>query len=436
MKCPKCLKENDSIASFCEYCGTKMHPEQAADRNRCPKCLKENDSIANFCEHCGANMHVDQDENIEEKNDSAVKENPENHYSAEEESADSRDQMVHEDTEFVFEEEQRMESTEEETVLWNHDSFSPWSSNLPSQEKSHSVRKNPYDALLDEYYGRMPKEPQKAEKQKISPSTQFPVENEKDFEVSVAPKKGNKSWIMLILLLFLLIGIAGGLGIGFIIGKMGDVSDSAVSSESEITPVPEIVVIEMGGEPFESVVPLTPAAEAVSLPTPTPTPTLAPEYLTTVMKYEAASIDESKRVSVVNAKASSVIKQEDLVNEPYLLFDYNEQTNWQEGVSGSGIGEYIKANLGKTEKIRYISFRLGNWKTDRYFTGNNYPTQLRLQFGGITKTVKFPGHVREEFVVEIIPPCETSYLNIVIDEVSRGTEWDDTVITDVSLFRE
>lgn len=242
---------------------------------------------------------------------------------------------------------------------------------------------------------------------------------------------------MLVLLLFLLLGIAGGFGISFIIGKMGDVSDSAVSSESEITPVPEIVVIDMGGEPFESVVLLTPAAEAVSLPTPTPTPTptLAPEYLTTVMKYEAASIDESKRVSVPNAKASSVIKQEDLDNEPYLLFDYNEQTNWQEGVSGSGIGEYIKANLGKTEKIRYISFRLGNWKTDRYFTGNNYPTQLTLGFGGITKTVRFPGYVREEFVVEIIPPCETSYLDIIIDEASRGSEWDDTVITDVSLFR-
>lgn len=61
---------------------------------------------------------------------------------------------------------------------------------------------------------------------------------------------------------------------------------------------------------------LTPAAEAVSLPTSTPTPMLAPKYLTTVMKYEAASIDESKRVSVADAKASSVIKQEDLVNEP------------------------------------------------------------------------------------------------------------------------
>lgn len=97
--------------------------------------------------------------------------------------------MVHEDTESVFEEEQRMESTEEETVLWNQDSFSPWSGNLPSQENSHSVKKNPYDVLLDEYYGRTPKEPQKAEKQKISPPKQFPDENEKNFEVPAAPKK-------------------------------------------------------------------------------------------------------------------------------------------------------------------------------------------------------------------------------------------------------
>ena len=53
---------------------------------------------------------------------------------------------------------------------------------------------------------------------------------------------------MLILLLFLLVGIASGFGISFIIGKMGDVSDSAVSSDPEITTVPEIVVIDMGAK--------------------------------------------------------------------------------------------------------------------------------------------------------------------------------------------
>lgn len=150
---------------------------------------------------------------------------------------------------------------------------------------------------------------------------------------------------------------------------------------------------------------------------------------------EMPFVDSSKRIEVISAYATSVIAQEGTTNEPIKVFDQKIDTNWQEGVSGPGIGQGFTAGFRNSEKVRYLTFMLGNWKTDRYYYGNNRPKTLTLELGTFKTQVTFPDEWKE-FYVEISPACEAASLNVIIDEVYAGSNWDDTPVTDISLFRE
>ena len=78
-------------------------------------------------------------------------------------------------------------------------------------------------------------------------------------------------------------------------------------------------------------------------------------------------------------------------------------------------------------------FRLGYWKTDRYFYGNNRPSCLRIQMEDFSTEINFPDKY-QEFWVELSYPYETEYLSLTIEGVHAGTSWDDTPITDVRAF--
>jgi hypothetical protein len=78
---------------------------------------------------------------------------------------------------------------------------------------------------------------------------------------------------------------------------------------------------------------------------------------------------------------------------------------------------------------------LGNWKTDRYYHSNNRPKTLTLELGDFKTQVTFPDEWKE-FYVESSPACEAPALSVTIDKVYAGSSWDDTPITDISLFRE
>lgn len=161
-----------------------------------------------------------------------------------------------------------------------------------------------------------------------------------------------------------------------------------------------------------------------------------PEEITAALvDYASVSIDSSKRIGILSAEATSTIVQETTTNEPLLMFDNKLDTNWQEGVDGPGIGQGFKAIFQEPSKVKYLVFYLGNWKTDNYFYGNNRPKVLTLEMGALHTQIEFLDKW-EEFCVELTPACDASSLTVTIDEVYAGTSWDDTVITDISLYRE
>lgn len=71
--------------------------------------------------------------------------------------------------------------------------------------------------------------------------------------------------------------------------------------------------------------------------------------------------------------------------------DGDEVTSWQEGVEGPGIGETIYYKLDQEQPITYLTFKLGNWRNDKYFYGNNRPRTLTITLDDYSLPDYLPG---------------------------------------------
>lgn len=150
-----------------------------------------------------------------------------------------------------------------------------------------------------------------------------------------------------------------------------------------------------------------------------------------------ASLGESYKLPVSQATATSVIDQEGHDNSADMVLDGRDETSWQEGVDGPGIGEGLTFSLDRNYEIEYLSFKLGNWRSDEFYYENHRPMTLKVIMGGQETLVDFPDEKTEQWV-KIDGDCETSQIQIEIVEVYQGTSavWDDTCIAEIGIYGE
>lgn len=140
-----------------------------------------------------------------------------------------------------------------------------------------------------------------------------------------------------------------------------------------------------------------------------------------------------KILPVIAANSSSTIVQQGTTNDPILLFDGRDDTNWQEGVSGYGIGESISFSFDSYYDVKFFGFKLGNWKTDDYYYGNAKPKTITFIIGDYVGQVTFDGD-REVEWVELTESVNADSVTLFIDDVYRGTKWEDTCITEITVY--
>lgn len=170
-------------------------------------------------------------------------------------------------------------------------------------------------------------------------------------------------------------------------------------------------------------------------PTPTPTNTLTSEPTQASLMAGEPDLSAYYRVPVIAANASSTITQQGTNNNPMLLFDGMDDTTWQEGVNGYGINENVAFSFDAAAKVKYIGFKLGNWKNDKYYFGNAKPKTMTLTFGDYSGQVTFTGERRVEWV-EVNHALNSDSMRITINDVYPGTSWEDTCITEIMVYAE
>lgn len=140
------------------------------------------------------------------------------------------------------------------------------------------------------------------------------------------------------------------------------------------------------------------------------------------------------QVPVSYAEATSEIHQDGYDNSPICAADGSVTTSWQEGVDGPGKGESLTLHYESASPIRYFLFRLGNWRDNVYFYGNNRPRSLILTFeDGSQTTAVFPAD-QAGYYVELSAPVTTSFVTFTIESVYIGTDWDDTCIAEITAY--
>ena len=140
-----------------------------------------------------------------------------------------------------------------------------------------------------------------------------------------------------------------------------------------------------------------------------------------------------QRVSVVNASASGTIAQTERDNYPMVLFDGRDDSSWQEGVEGYGIGEWVSWNMDRKYNIKYIGFKMGNWSSDYYYYGNARPKTIVLTAGDFTGQVTFTNERAVQWV-ELSNEVTADSMRIQINDVFPGTTRQDTCITEILVY--
>lgn len=162
----------------------------------------------------------------------------------------------------------------------------------------------------------------------------------------------------------------------------------------------------------------------------------APSEITARLTASPSSLSSYGKLSVQNASATSVVDQEGHDNSANMVLDGKDETSWQEGVDGVGIGEQLTFQFNKECKVRYLSLKLGNWRNSDYYWKNNRPRTLEITTNnGTTATITFPDEQKECWV-EFSEDCPASDINIMIKDVYEGTssKWNDTCIAGIEFY--
>ena len=117
-------------------------------------------------------------------------------------------------------------------------------------------------------------------------------------------------------------------------------------------------------------------------------------------------------------------------------FDGDETTNWQEGSSGAGNGEWIKATFSKPEKIKYITFRMGSWESGDKYLENCRPWHVKIFLDENEYDLELVDEMKEA-AYEVVPSAEIDSFILEIVDVYPGSKYvNDMAISDISFYRE
>lgn len=155
-------------------------------------------------------------------------------------------------------------------------------------------------------------------------------------------------------------------------------------------------------------------------------------HMATAFEAEASKYD---KVPVSYATASSVLYQEGYDNSAFMAFDGDSSTSWQDGVEGNGIGQSLRAVLGGTYHIAYITFRVGNWRDVERWELNPRPSVITVWIGGSGYEVSFTDNMTE-FCLAFSREVTASEVSFSIDNVFAGNSQDseDLCISEITFY--
>ena len=138
---------------------------------------------------------------------------------------------------------------------------------------------------------------------------------------------------------------------------------------------------------------------------------------------------------IAEASASSEYASDGYGHSPKNLYDGDKTTNWTEGKSGAGLGEYVMLRFDDTYAIKEFTILTGSHykKDNTYFVKNNRPKAVTLCFSDGSSEYILLKDSREYQEFTFSDYHYTNYVKIIIEDIYEGTHWSDTIIAEVDF---
>lgn len=149
-----------------------------------------------------------------------------------------------------------------------------------------------------------------------------------------------------------------------------------------------------------------------------------------------AETDENTTYELINIEASSTLA--DQGSNTYVasnLIDSNSRTCWSEGVSGSGIGEYITFDYSGPVSLKSIVVSNGYRKTSKLYYQNNRVKSMKVVYDdGYSQLLEFTDSFENSVQsFDLNTLHKTKQVKLYIEDVYAGSTYDDTSIDEIAI---
>ena len=132
--------------------------------------------------------------------------------------------------------------------------------------------------------------------------------------------------------------------------------------------------------------------------------------------------------------ASSTLQEAGHDHSPRLAMDGSTSTAWVEGISGEGVGEWLRLDFGGDHTISGIQIWSGYQKTEALFYKNSRPRVIRIAY---SDGRKFEATLNDQMgmqTIQLSAPVTTSSIMITIVSTYPGTTYSDVCISEVQFY--
>ena len=141
---------------------------------------------------------------------------------------------------------------------------------------------------------------------------------------------------------------------------------------------------------------------------------------------------------ITDVTATSKLVERTVTHSPDRIIDQNYENAWCEGASGVGIGESVTIKLDYMYKVTGLEIWNGYQKdSDRYYK-NARPSRIEIvTSSGTSQIFNLNDDYQGQGTGQILyfdEPVYTDTLTIIIKDVYKGTQYEDTLISEVFLF--
>lgn len=145
-------------------------------------------------------------------------------------------------------------------------------------------------------------------------------------------------------------------------------------------------------------------------------------------------ISSASMSAVATVSATSALSEYNMTHSSDRIMDNDTSTAWVEGVSGQGEGESVIFTFDGVYKVSGFVIYGGYQKNSDLYYKNSRPASLKVMYSDGSSQICNLSDTLGAQTFTLANPVETSSITFTIQSVYAGNKYEDTVISEISIF--